>query len=586
MRVSRATAGQAALLAIAFTYAIGAEITRLGAAWPIEWVVADLLPGLAFFIAGVLAWRRRPGNAIGPLLFAIGVSWFPGTWTASENPAIGLLGYTFQGYFNPLLAWLVFAYPTGRLTSRAERLAVTGFLAALVARSVFRVVAFQGLRNYDLSIPTEADRYIADTTFRQTGEQIFAIGITAIAAVVLILIARRLLRARGAGRRIAGPVLIGGVAVAIGILVQFAAGFVKPTTLDERHFFADFGLYLTSLTGAVVAAAFLLGVARARIARGTVADLVVELGDPERTPSLRDLLAKALRDPTLEVVYAVPGGGFVGADGHAVEMPEPTASDRGVTRLEHGGRTIAALIHDPALAEEKPLVTSVAAAARMALENERLQAEVRAQLDEVRASRARIVAAGDAERQRIERDLHDGAQQRLVTLALALQMASGKVGPADGDLRELLVRAGSELDAALSELRELARGVHPSIVVESGLGPAIEALADRATVPVDVHLKLERPCRSEAEVTAYFVISESLANVAKHARASGAEIRAEVQGMELRLSIRDDGAGGADASRGTGLGGLADRVAAVGGRLSIDSPPGGGTTVEAVIPCA
>ena len=586
--VRPSTVGQLVLLALGFAWALGAEVVRLSVGWPLEWVLADLLPGLAFQVVGVVAWRRRPGNRVGPLMFAVGVTWFFGTWAASGNPVVDLVGGAFQGYYDGLLAWLVLAYPSGRLTDRAARAVVAAFLGTLVARTIFRFAAYRGFNSYDFAIPSEADRYIADTNLREAGEQVFVYVIAAISIVVLVLILARLRTATSAGRRVAAPILIGGIAVAAGILAEFATGFVRPVTLDDRKLLSDIGLYITALTGALVPLGFLYGMARTRLARASVADLVVELGDSERIPSLRDVIARALRDPTLSIAYAVPSTtDFIDAEGRPVELPDPARTDRAVTRLEHRGKTIAALVHDPALAEEEALVTSVAAAARMALDNERLQAEVRAQLDEVRASRTRIVAAGDAERRRIERDLHDGAQQRLVTLALALQMARRQVGDNDRELAAMLDRAGGELDSALSELRELARGVHPSLLVEAGLAAALEALADRAPLPVTVSANLTGPCaRPDLEATAYFVVSEALANVAKHAGATSVAVDVSDDAGTLRVTVQDDGAGGADPARGSGLRGLSDRVAAVGGTLTVTSPVGGGTSVRAEIPCA
>ena len=400
--VRAASVGQVALLIAAFAYALLAELVRLQSAWPIQWVLSDLLPGLAFFVVGVVAWRRRPGNPIGPLLFAVGIAWFFGTWTVASITLIALVGYMFQGYYDGLLAWLVLAYPSGHLTSRAARFAVGAFLLTLGLRSIFRLVAFQGFKDYDFAIPSDADRYIADTLFRESGETVFTAVITGLALVVLALIIARLRASTGAGRRIAAPILIGGLAVAAGIVLEFAALFVQPVSIEDRQVLFDFGFYVTSATGALVPLAFLYGMAQTRRARSAVADLVVELGDPGRSPSLQEVLARALRDPSLEIAYAVPGTPrFVDAEGRPMELPDPSRTDRGVTRLEQRGEVIAALIHDPALAEEQTLVTSVAAAARMALDNERLQAEVRGQLEEVRASRARIVSAGDAERRRI-----------------------------------------------------------------------------------------------------------------------------------------------------------------------------------------
>ncbi len=227
----------------------------------------------------------------------------------------------------------------------------------------------------------------------------------------------------------------------------------------------------------------------------------------------------------------------------------------------------------------------MAAATRLAIENERLTAEVRTQLEEVRASRARIVVAGDAERRRVERDLHDGAQQRLVTLALALQVARGQVGASNEPLAGSLDRAGRELELALAELRELARGLHPTVLTEEGLAVAVEALADRTPVPVTVRVPADR-FRPEVEAAAYYVVAEALTNVVKYARASAVTLEIDQRDGVLAVQVADDGVGGANPAAGSGLRGLADRVAAIGGTLVVSSTPGAGTVVRAEIPCA
>jgi signal transduction histidine kinase len=265
----------------------------------------------------------------------------------------------------------------------------------------------------------------------------------------------------------------------------------------------------------------------------------------------------------------------------ALPVDDPT---RAVTVLERGGADMAAIIHDPALLEDPGLVASVASALRLAVENERLQAQVEAQLDEVRASRARIVEAGDAERKRVERDLHDGAQQRLVSLTLALRLAQTKLGDdVDPSVRLCLEQASSEAKAALAELRELARGIYPTILTEAGLGPAFETLADRSPVAVTVDVGAER-FTPAIEGAAYFVVSEALANIAKYAHAGRAEIRTLRDGDSLIVEITDDGVGGADPGSGSGLRGLADRLAAIDGTLEVTSPSGGGTCLRALIP--
>lgn len=573
-----------ALLPLGLAFALGAEWVRLAAGWPIEWVVPDLLPGIAFLVLGLVAWRRRPDNRIGPLMVATGFAWYVGTYTASTDPLVGRFASAFQGWYDALLGWLVLAYPSGYLRSRASRLVIGAFLGLLAVRAVVRLALFRLSTDYELAVPGEIDRYIADLTLREDAEAVFRFGIAGLAVAVLLLVLWRLRSDTDVGRRVAGPILLGGIALAVGVIVETAA-IAAAGSPDARRAAWDFAQLLTVVTAGMVPIGFVAELARGRLARGSVADLVVELGDAPSAPALRDVLARALRDPSLEVAYAVDGSErFVNAAGLPVDLPAPDAASRAVTRLETGGRTIAALVHDALLAEQPDLVKSVAAAARLALDNERLAAEVRTQLEEVRRSRARIVAAGDAERRRVERDLHDGAQQRLVTLALTLQVARSGVDGADPELAATLVRAGSELDLALAELRDLARGLHPTVLTDEGLASAVEALADRTPVPVTVHAPARR-YRPEVETAAYFVVSEALTNVVKYAKANSVVVRIEERGGLLVVEITDDGVGGADAASGSGLRGLDDRVAATGGRLSLKSEPGSGTVVRAEIPC-
>jgi signal transduction histidine kinase len=251
--------------------------------------------------------------------------------------------------------------------------------------------------------------------------------------------------------------------------------------------------------------------------------------------------------------------------------------------VEREGGPLVALVHDPAL--DPDLVRATAAAAGMALDNERLHAELRAQLEEVRASRERIVLAGDAERRRVERDLHDGAQQRLLALSLALRTARRQLGSGEHSLvADTLDRTGQELASAIDELRELARGIHPTVLTDAGLGPAVAMLAGRVPVPVEVAVGDER-YPPAVEATAYFVVSEALANVTKHAHATHAGVTVAHVDGHLRVEVCDDGRGCADPGRGSGLAGLQDRVVAVGGTLGVESGPGTGTVVRADLPC-
>jgi len=267
-------------------------------------------------------------------------------------------------------------------------------------------------------------------------------------------------------------------------------------------------------------------------------------------------------------------------------MPTPD-SRTAVTVLETDGAPTAALLHDPALLEDPGLVAAVAAALRLTVENQRLQGEVERQLDEVRASRVRIVEAADAERRAVERDLHDGAQQRLVSIDLSLQLLRAHTAEMDhSSIDASIERASDELRTAIKELRLLTHGVHPALLRDAGIGPALQSLADRSGLPVVLTADVPNRLSPVVEATVYFVASESLANAAKHAQASVAHVAVGVDGSTIVVDVRDDGRGGADPSAGSGLRGLQDRVAALGGSLRVESPVGGGTTVRASVPFA
>ena len=297
---------------------------------------------------------------------------------------------------------------------------------------------------------------------------------------------------------------------------------------------------------------------------------------------VREALAERLGDRTLAIAYWMPERGlFVDEHGYPVTLPE-TGTAKTWTAVEYQGRRVAAIIHDADLQARPELVEAAAAGAVLALDNERLKADLRARLEDLRASRRRIVEAIVDARRRLERDLHDGAQQQLVSLSVDLQLLRGRI--ADGPAVELLEETIAKLGEAQSELRELARGIHPAMLSERGLGPALEALAQRSVVPVELELRLEGRLPAEVEAAGYFVAAEALTNVAKYARASHARVTASDNGGVLALEVTDDGVGGADAAGGSGLRGLSDRVAALDGELAVDSPAGGGTRVSATIP--
>ncbi len=402
----------------------------------------------------------------------------------------------------------------------------------------------------------------------------------AVFALLLVAVWLRWRRATRAERRGLAPLW---AAACIYLAVGLMGAFASPDTTGDP--FAYLIWELQSVLQIALPFVFLWGLLSARLARSAVGDLVIELDRPLPPGELRASLARTLGDPSLQVLYPREGqDGWVDADGRPAPLPGPGSGRqaRTVTVVERDGQPLAALIHDPAL--DPGLVRAAAAAAAMAIENERLQAEVRAQLEEVRASRQRIVEAGDAERRRVERNLHDGAQQRMVTLALELAMMRERAA-GDPAMTASLDQAAAELKQAIAELRELARGIHPAILTEEGLPAAVEALADRSPVPVAVRADFDARLPGPIEATAYFVVAESLANVTKYARASVAQVQLSRRDGHLRVEVTDDGVGGAEASRGSGLRGLEDRVSAVRGSFRVQEAPEGGTCVLAEIPC-
>jgi signal transduction histidine kinase len=385
-----------------------------------------------------------------------------------------------------------------------------------------------------------------------------------IGAAVLLTAAAALRYRRAAG---------GSEAPARGLALGAAAAFSAALALGAALRLATLGsasavLWTYDLVVGLVGAALCAGLLSGGWARAAVTGLVVDLGDPGRAGILRDRLAKALGDPSLLLGYWLPDEGrYVDESGATVELER---TGRAVTPIAQDGEPVAVLVHDEAVLSEPELVADVAAATRLALANARMQAEVRVHVAEVEASRLRIVEAADEQRRRLEQELREGAERRLARVAELL---------AEPPLAEI----GESLAAARSQLRELARGIHPATLTERGLGAALAELAARSPVPVDVDVPAGR-LPAAVEAAAYFVCAEGLTNVAKYAQSARARVAVRVRDGRLSVELKDEGVGGADPSRGSGLRGLADRVEAIGGTLRLESPVGGGTRLTATLP--
>jgi signal transduction histidine kinase len=545
------------------------------------WIVLDVVIGGGFTAVGLFTWYHRPDNRVGLLMVATAFAWYFVVAGNTEPPFLWTLGQLFSNLFAATAIHLLLAFPSGRLETALDRVVVgVAYLATTVLW--LPVMFFMAPASFGCPecpenlLLIEADAGFSDTYFDALG----VLGIVLMLSVVARLI-QRWVNASEPLRRAVTPVFLVGGAFMVALAALLAAGLVEPfgggVTMDL--------FYACAIAFGLVPYVFLAGLVRGHWIRGRgLGALVRWLGQPHHADALREELARALGDPSVELAYWLPATGqHVDAEGHPVELPPPGAA-RAVTEVERDGRRIAAIVHDPALLDDPGQVRAAGAAAALALENGRLEAELRAKVEELSASRARIVESGYAARRRLERDLHDGAQQRLVSLALSLRIFRSRVAGDPDAVRELDA-ARSELDQALDELRELARGIHPSVLSDRGLDAALDGLARRAPLPVELGETPAERLPDRVESAAYFVVAEALTNVAKYAQASHASVNVRRVDGQVLVEVSDDGVGGADPATGTGLRGLFDRLSAVGGRLEVESPPGQGTTVRAAIPC-
>jgi signal transduction histidine kinase len=559
---------------LALGWALGAEAVSISHGVE-ENHFLDFATGASFFLGGAIALDRRPGNRLGPLMVLNGLSWFCGNYLNVRSGWTQPWLHIVQAAQTGLLAHLVMAYPSGRFSTRFERVVCAAAYVVPMGAMGLSLLTQDTSRCADCPPVPAAYPDFPHAVLAHRFFLVYDRSAWVLVALFFVVLWLRWRRSTAAARHDLAPLW------AVAVLLVAVYG-LAPFASEEQNGFG----YLIWELGAVLQIAvpwvFVYGLLSTRLAQSAIGGLVVDLQSPVAPGQLRALLARTLADPGVVVAYPMGDGRWVDADGRPVE-PDPPDGDRRTTLVEREGRPLVALVHDPAL--DPDLVRASAAAAGMALDNERLHAELRAQLKEVRASRERIVLAGDAERRRVERDLHDGAQQRLLALSLALRTARRQLRDGEQSLvADTLERTGQELTSAIDELRELARGIHPTVLTDAGLGPAVAMIAGRVPVPVEVAVGDER-YPPAVEATAYFVVSEALANVTKHAHATHAGVTIARVGGHLHVEVCDDGRGGADPGCGSGLSGLEDRVLAVGGTLGVESGPGTGTVVRANLPC-
>jgi signal transduction histidine kinase len=536
--------------------------------------------------AGLYVWRRRPENRSGPLLAAGGVAWFFPEW---NNPGVGIaVAFTFGLIIYALapavVAHAVIVYPSGRPASPLERLAtIVAYAQAAILVGFLPALFFDPARQQCSLCPPNLLLVHAQPSLVESlnrwGVRLGLVWTIGIAALCLW----RLVRSSAPLRRVTTPVLVGGIGYLLlvwsDLIHSLPAGALGNDQFEYRLRLGQAGALCAVATG--VAWSWLL----ARQTRSAMATLVVELGQSPPHGGLREVLARSLGDPDLAVAYPLrEPERFADATGTTVA---PAADkDRAVTPLARQGQTVALLLHRPGLLDDPAVVDEVVAATRLALENERLQAEVLAQLEDLKASRARIVATGDAERRRLERDLHDGAQQRLVGLSLALRLARVQLGPdPDPTVTAGIDRAEQELRMAIDELREVAQGIYPAVLTDEGLAAAVEGLAERTVLPIAITWIPEERFPSPVETAAYFLIAEATGPIATLTAASGATVDVRRDGSWLVVELTEDGLGDTEPELQARFTELEDRVGALEGRLGVQHVPERGITIRAEIPC-
>lgn len=521
----------------------GGEFAWLSAWFPVL--------GLVYVTTGLAAWARRPGSRLGLLLVVAGGFALLAEVAAVDAPVPVAVAMIVGTVILAVIVQLLLSFPTGRLRTTRERIVV--------------------LAGYVVCLPLQAPRYLfaADSPLAVANRpDLDAAGLQvqrAAGAIVVLataaLLFERMRRARPEQRRVLVPLSVYGIFALLVVPVSSA--------LEHSVFDGDpvqrAVLQLVSL--GLVPIVFVVAASRGGFDRTSdLAELGVWLGSDEaERPELRAALATTLGDPSVEVLFRVPGEEAL-VDDRGIPVAVAGANGRGTVDVELGGRAVGAIAYDAMLVDRPEEILEAGRIVALALDRQRLTVELR-------ASRARIAATADGERRRIARDLHDGLQARLVLLAV---QAAGR-----GDRATL--RAG--IQSAIEELRELVNGVMPAQLTERGLAAAIEDLRDRLPLPIELHVAgLEQRLRLDVESAAYFVLSEAISNALKHAGPAALTVSLERVHDQLVLAVADDGAGGARA--GGGIRGMVDRVEALGGELHVDSAPGSGTRVRAVIPCA
>jgi signal transduction histidine kinase len=538
--------------------------------------VADL-GGFGLLAAGLVVWLLQPGGGSGLLVVSLaGLAWLAADWVGWEGgpPVARSVAMVVEPFFLVFVVHLVLASPGGRLRSRHRRIAVGAVYAVAAVVSLGRALfrdpfldryCWSNCRdNVFLVSPQPSVARAVDSTWI-----LFSLAVGVLLGALAI---QQLARATPTARRSLWPILVPGFLLGAATGAHALALLHQPLEGAQDPVFSAL-FQLRAWAAAALAVGVGVVVVRAWRARVTLARLASDLGEAPAPGSLGLALARATGDPSLKVVYPLAGPEhYADASGTPVNRPA-AGTGRAVTPIVRNGKQVAVVVHDAATVDAEQLRLQIGPAARLAVENERLQAELLAQLKDLRASRARVVEAGDAERRRLERNLHDGVQQRVLALSYELRLArAGAECDGASELTSLLVSAGQEAQAAINELRELAHGIYPAVLTEAGLGPGLWTLADSAPLPVELHELPEDRFPEAVERTAFVVASEAIDAAS---RVNATQVLIRVVRNEDQLILEVEGAGPGPFVH------LADRVGALGGQFTTEAG-----LIRAELPCA
>jgi signal transduction histidine kinase len=529
---------------------------------------------VACILIGYVVWLRKPALSIGPMILSLGTVYYLQDLRASANPLLFAIGFALAYLWIGVFAHALLTWPTGLVSGRINWVLIGYGYLAPVSTSVLRLVVDHP--HPPIAYDTPATPTVAS--------RLASLSLIALMVVVIAVTARRWLAASGARRRWRAPIWAAVLLVAIASSAPAAASIVHmPIRVVNTLILVAIGTGMFLVPIVLVLVSTKAGRARWRLAR-----MVLDphrVGELKLRPALlQQELAHALGDPSLRIAYPLGDGRYVDVDGRP-SAAAAAGAGRSVTTVEVAGEVVAVIEHDEVLHEHQRVAATVAEVAGVAIENARMHATLRAQIEQIKTSRLRVSSAAFDERRRIQRNLHDAAQQQFLAVLVLLDVARGHLD-ANADtatVRSIIDRAHHQLHDAVAALRELTQGIYPAVLTEHGLAPAVESIADVSPIPIDVDIARTR-WPQPVEATAYFLIAEAVANAYKHAQATYIAVAVTEQDRRLQVAISDDGRGGATIRPGGGLAGMHDRVNTVGGALTLSSEPGDGTTVAAQLP--